>query len=113
MAATLYNSTLTKLVLRPLAKTLAKALGWRCITGDGLPPQAVVIGAFHTSNWDFVLMYLVKEIVQVRGGRYLGMPDFRKVASEVIREEAAATGLPGIRVSDDMGQWLEIRKPEE
>ena len=47
------------------------------------------------------------------GGRYLGMPDFRKVASETIREEAAATGLPGIRVIDDMGQWLEIRKPDE
>jgi ubiquinone/menaquinone biosynthesis C-methylase UbiE len=45
------------------------------------------------------------------GGRYLGMPDFRKVASDTIREEAEATGLPGIRVSDDMGQWLEIRKP--
>lgn len=39
-----------------------------------MPTRAryVAIYAPHTSNWDFVLMYLVKEIVAVRGGRFLG-----------------------------------------
>jgi ubiquinone/menaquinone biosynthesis C-methylase UbiE len=44
------------------------------------------------------------------GGRYLGMPDFRKVSSETLRDDAAKTGITSIRVYDDMGQWVEIRK---
>ena len=44
------------------------------------------------------------------GGRYLGMPDFRRVSSETLRNSAAETGIPSIRVYDDMGQWVEIRK---
>ena len=44
------------------------------------------------------------------GGKFLGMPDKRKVSSESLRETAAATGIPSIRVFDDMGQWVEIRK---
>jgi hypothetical protein len=38
------------------------------------------------------------------------MPDFRKVSSETLRNDAAKTGITSIRVSDDMGQWVEIRK---
>ncbi len=44
------------------------------------------------------------------GGRYLGMPDFRKVSSETLRNDAAKTGISSIRVIDDLGQWVEIRK---
>lgn len=44
------------------------------------------------------------------GGKYLYMPDFRKVSSETLRQAAANTGIPSIRVSDDMGQWVEVRK---
>ena len=44
------------------------------------------------------------------GGRYLGMPAFRRVSSESLRASAARTGIPSIRVFDDMGQWVEIRK---
>jgi hypothetical protein len=38
------------------------------------------------------------------------MPDFRKVSSETLRDDAAKTGITSIRVYDDMGQWVEIRK---
>ncbi len=44
------------------------------------------------------------------GGRYLGMPEWRKVPSETLRASAAKTGIASIRVVDDMGQWVEIRK---
>ena len=44
------------------------------------------------------------------GGKYLYMPDFRKVSSETLRKAAANTGISSIRISDDMGQWVEIRK---
>jgi len=44
------------------------------------------------------------------GGKYLYMPDFRKVSSETLRQAAANTGISSIRISDDMGQWVEIRK---
>ncbi len=44
------------------------------------------------------------------GGKYLGMPDFRKLSSEDLSTSAAQTGISSIRVIDDMGQWVEIRK---
>jgi ubiquinone/menaquinone biosynthesis C-methylase UbiE len=44
------------------------------------------------------------------GGKFLGMPDHRKISSETLRAAADATGIPSIRVHDDMGQWVEIRK---
>ncbi|MGB2821195.1 MAG: methyltransferase domain-containing protein, partial [Phycisphaerae bacterium] len=44
------------------------------------------------------------------GGKYLGMPASRKVSSETLRKSAAETSIPSIRVFDDMGQWVEIRK---
>jgi len=44
------------------------------------------------------------------GGKFLHMPDWRKTPSEILRKSAAKTGIPSIRVYDDMGQWVEIRK---
>ncbi|MCL4201973.1 MAG: methyltransferase domain-containing protein [Pirellulaceae bacterium] len=44
------------------------------------------------------------------GGRFQGMPAPKKVPSETLRASAAKTGIPTIRVIDDMGQWIEIRK---
>ena len=44
------------------------------------------------------------------GGKYLGMPEARKVSSEDLRASAARTGISSIRVIDDRGQWVEIRK---
>ena len=48
--------------------------------------------------------------VSLVGGRFLGMPEWRKVKSETLRQDAAGTGIPSIRIIDDMGQWVEIRK---
>ena len=44
------------------------------------------------------------------GGRFQGMPASKKVPNETLRASAAKTGIPSIRVIDDMGQWIEIRK---
>lgn len=44
------------------------------------------------------------------GGRFLHMPDWRKTSSETLRASASKTGISSIRVIDDMGQWVEIRK---
>lgn len=44
------------------------------------------------------------------GGRYLGMPASFRVSSESLRKAAADSGIPWVRVYDDMGQWVEIRK---
>ena len=44
------------------------------------------------------------------GGMFKHMPDFRKVSSDALRKSAANTGIPSIRVYDDMGQWIEIVK---
>ncbi len=47
------------------------------------------------------------------GGRYSGMPESRRVSSEDLRKSAAKTGIPAIRVVDDGGQWVEIRRGVE
>ncbi len=48
--------------------------------------------------------------VALVGGRYQHMPEFRRVSSETLRQDAARTGIQAIRVIDDQGQWVEIRK---
>jgi SAM-dependent methyltransferase len=44
------------------------------------------------------------------GGKYLFMSDDRKISTKTLRQNAAKTGIASIRVYDDMGQWVEIRK---
>jgi len=44
-------------VRRKLAQLLLRASGWRAV--GVVPRQGVLLGAPHTSNWDFVLMLLV------------------------------------------------------
>lgn len=45
------------MMIRPrLARTILKAIGWR--TEGTLPQQAIVVGAPHTSNWDWVFSLL-------------------------------------------------------
>lgn len=51
--------------------------------------------------------------VALVGGRYLYMPESRKVPSRDLRQVAAKTGIPSVRVIDEMGQWVEIRKAAE
>lgn len=43
-------------VLRALARLLLRLSGWRVEPDARLRPPAVLIGAPHTSNWDFVLL---------------------------------------------------------
>ena len=44
------------------------------------------------------------------GGMYRNMPEKMRVSSEQLRESARRSGIETIRVIDDNGQWLEIRK---
>lgn len=45
------------MVRQRLARLVLRATRWRTV-GE-VPPAAVIVGAPHTSNWDFVLMLLV------------------------------------------------------
>ncbi|GAB6167374.1 hypothetical protein JCM19992_33740 [Thermostilla marina] len=45
------------------------------------------------------------------GGRYLGMPQSRRVSTEQLRRSIERSGVASARViDDDMGQWVEIGK---
>lgn len=55
MKTTIFNTPIISQVLRFLSNSIMRALGWRV---DGkLPdfPKYIIIGAPHTSNWDFML----------------------------------------------------------
>lgn len=59
MKHTVFNTPLLTPLLRLIAIGLLKLIGWRAI---GQPPEHrkfVLIGAPHTSNWDFPIMLMV------------------------------------------------------
>jgi ubiquinone/menaquinone biosynthesis C-methylase UbiE len=88
---------------------------------DGLPFQAdsfdliagigpILIWGDREKKMREVYRVLRPGGVVLLGGKYLGMPDFRKVSSKDLRASAAKTGISSIQVVDNMGQWVEIRK---
>lgn len=55
MKTTIFNTPILSYIFHLLARTIMRLLGWRV---DGtLPdlPKYILIGAPHTSNWDFIL----------------------------------------------------------
>jgi 1-acyl-sn-glycerol-3-phosphate acyltransferase len=75
---TIFNTPILSTFLHYLAKLLLRAVGWK-VEGK-LPdlPKFVLIGAPHTSNWDFVLFLAV--IFDLRANvRFMGKSElFRK-----------------------------------
>lgn len=64
MRMTVFSTPILTPVLRLLANIILKLIGWK---GVGRPIEGarfVLIGAPHTSNWDFVIMLLV--VLQLR-----------------------------------------------
>jgi len=71
LKTTIFNTPIVTPVLRNLFKFSLSILGWR-VKGQ-LPdlPKFVVVGAPHTSNWDFV-MFLALAFVLKGNLRYMG-----------------------------------------
>lgn len=59
MRTTVFTTPLLTPLLRLIAIGLLKLIGWRAIGKEIAAPKLVLIGAPHTSNWDFPLMLLV------------------------------------------------------
>lgn len=56
MARSVFSTPVITPILRGIANTCLKILGWK-VNAPGLPqPPYVFIGAPHTSNWDFLLL---------------------------------------------------------
>ena len=51
-----------------IARAILKLRGWTAVVDDNLPPQALVIAAPHTSNWDawWALVYKVATGLEIR-----------------------------------------------
>ncbi len=54
----IFQSLFATAFLRPLSRLIVKITGWSIEGADPRVGRAVVIGAYHTSNWDFVLAML-------------------------------------------------------
>lgn len=55
MKTTIFNTPIVSPLLRFASNSIMRAVGWRV---DGTPPDLpkyIIIGAPHTSNWDFIL----------------------------------------------------------
>ncbi|MEZ5492265.1 MAG: lysophospholipid acyltransferase family protein [Gammaproteobacteria bacterium] len=59
MRTTIFSTPLLTPLLRALAIAILKLTGWTAIGKEIPDPKLVLIGAPHTSNWDFPLMLLV------------------------------------------------------
>jgi 1-acyl-sn-glycerol-3-phosphate acyltransferase len=71
MKRTIFNTPLVTPALRQISKLALRMLGWR-VQGQ-LPafPKFVIVGAPHTSNWDFV-MFLALAFILKGDLRYMG-----------------------------------------
>lgn len=59
MRTTIFSTPILTPVLRFLAILILKLIGWKSRGSEVSVPKYVLIGAPHTSNWDFPLMLLV------------------------------------------------------
>lgn len=59
MRTTVFSTPIVTPILRFIAILMLKLIGWKARGGAVSTPKYVLIGAPHTSNWDFPLMLLV------------------------------------------------------
>ena len=59
MRTTIFSTPLVTPLLRFLAILILRLIGWTSVGSKVTVPKYVLIGAPHTSNWDFPLMLLV------------------------------------------------------
>lgn len=59
MRTTIFSTPILTPLLRFIAILILKLIGWTSIGSKVSTPKYVLIGAPHTSNWDFPLMLLV------------------------------------------------------
>jgi 1-acyl-sn-glycerol-3-phosphate acyltransferase len=59
LRTTVFSTPVLTPILRGLALVILKLIGWRTVGKELDNPKFVLIGAPHTSNWDFPLMLLV------------------------------------------------------
>ncbi|MBN1451345.1 MAG: lysophospholipid acyltransferase family protein [Anaerolineales bacterium] len=71
MKRTIFNTPLITPAFRYLFKAALQILGWRVVGQLPDYPKFVVVGAPHTSNWDFV-MFLALAFVLKGNLRYMG-----------------------------------------
>ena len=59
MRTTVFSTPLLTPLLRAIAIVILKIIGWKAVGEEFKDPRFVLIGAPHTSNWDFPIMILI------------------------------------------------------
>ena len=71
MKRTIFNTPIITPAFRNLFRASLRILGWRLVGKLPDYPKFVVVGAPHTSNWDFV-MFLALAFILKGDLRYMG-----------------------------------------
>ena len=87
-------------MMRRLYTLLFKSLGWSFNGSfEPMPPKCIIIVAPHTSNWDFPLGILVRNITKLGNAKFLGKSQlFRFPYGFIFR---AMGGYPVVRTKDN------------
>lgn len=85
MKSSVFNTPVISSIFRGLAKIALWLSGWKIIPPPDIKPPYVVIGAPHTSNWDFFLM-LAAVFVTKMDVKWMGKNSlFKPVAGSILR----------------------------
>lgn len=59
MRATIFTTPILKTIFKYIARVILFLVGWKTVGEVPVKKRFVLIGAPHTSNWDFILMLLI------------------------------------------------------
>ncbi|MDG2090168.1 MAG: lysophospholipid acyltransferase family protein [Gammaproteobacteria bacterium] len=85
MKSSVFNTPIINSIFRGLSKIGLWLSGWKVISPPEIKPPYVVIGAPHTSNWDFALMLATVSITRM-DVKWMGKHSlFRPIIGSILR----------------------------
>ena len=121
MNTTIFNTPILSRVFHHLAKFILRAVGWRV---DGkLPdlPKYILIGAPHTSNWDFILFLGVAFQLEI-SAHFMGKAElfrspigfFFRYCGGIPVDRSKSTGLVEqmVQVANESKRFILVITPE-
>lgn len=67
MGMTIFNTPIIYPILKEISKAILRILGWKAVPGPERPSKYLMLLAPHTSNWDFVIIFIIAFATGIKG----------------------------------------------